>query len=82
MNRNLRILRRAALLAPLFLLAGPVRAGLLGYWNSDGPAGATAGERLKDLSGNNYRGQREKEHGWAAQSRAKDDSEVHECGVW
>jgi hypothetical protein len=56
MNRNLRILRRAALLASLFLHPGLVCAGLLGYWNFDGPAGATAAERLKDLSGNNYHG--------------------------
>ncbi len=33
-----------------------VQAGLLGYWNFDGPATATKAERLKDRSGNRFHG--------------------------
>lgn len=50
------LLRGAASLS--FLAAGvrSAKAELLGYWNFDGPATATASDRLKDLSGKNYHG--------------------------
>ena len=54
-NAPIRILR-AAVPALALLLVGQVKAGLLGYWNFDGPPATTASERLKDLSGNNYHG--------------------------
>ena len=46
----------AALTALTLLAGGQAKAGLLGYWNFDGPPSATTSERLKDLSGNSYHG--------------------------
>jgi|GEM_PF-582309 len=53
--KSMRILS-AAVTAAVLSSGGAVRAALLGYWNFDGPPAATATDRLRDLSGNNYHG--------------------------
>ena len=56
MKRNPMHLLRAAFTALALLAGSQAKAGLLGYWNFDGPPSATTSERLKDLSGNSYHG--------------------------